>query len=49
MKLSNDVEKYEVTKIDQNYSFFLTVKALVTTHSRNMPSFGYHFLNFLVQ
>ena len=27
MKLSNDVEKYEieVTKMDQNYSFFLTV------------------------
>jgi len=27
MKLSNDMEKYEieVTKMDQNYSFFLTV------------------------
>jgi len=27
MELSNDVEKYEteITKMDQNYSFFLTV------------------------
>ena len=34
MKLSNDVEKYEIelTKMGQNYSFFLTVHSLV--HAR---------------
>jgi len=34
MKLSNDVEKYEieVTKMGQNYSFFLTVKGKTYNH-----------------
>ena len=34
MKLSNDVEKYEIelTKMGQNYSFFLTVNSFVHAH-----------------
>ena len=35
MKFSNDVEKYEieVTKMGQNYSFFLQCDVSIVTHS----------------